>query len=278
MPGKLVPTPVTDKNGKQTTVHKKSGVSVGNNRVAAVGNPAKDKRIKIANPYGSEKIEVGAIAGSDSQKIYLDGLAIGSVEKQEVNINVGGGKRNYVVKTNRTNRWFSTIHDADSDVVGEATQSFSNGDTTRISAVQSYVRGYYSNLAEKKIADEFAERGGEAFKGKYDSTITFRDREFKVKGQYALGSSLGYGRHVPQNKLNVYSNLGSYVIVLDGENSTVSFTQDRGREPAIVFPLDAVNGIIEDPAYENDTFHTTLKTNESMLFSHAQGTLHQMFG
>jgi len=89
------PTPIVDKNGKHTTVHKKSGdATTGVSRVAALGAAAKpEKRTVVAEPtYGyypnlkkTDVVEVGARKSKDdnTQELFLNGVVIGRISSND---------------------------------------------------------------------------------------------------------------------------------------------------------------------------------------------------
>jgi len=281
MSGNVTPTPIVDKNGKQTTVHKKVGGDVSKSRVAGVGLPPAEKRFVIENPYGVPEgtlIEAVKIPDSDAQAIILNGARVGTVEKKEVNIGVGGKGKRYVSYYKKANRWFARTEGSETGVVGYKTDTFGDGETSRAGAVQRYVRGYFENEKTAKAIAEFFENGGEVFSKKGTSdTIIFRDREFKPIGQYAMGSTIGSGSDKPKNVLQVYTNKGQYNIELNGDDSKVVFIGGTHKE-RIPFPLDIVNGTIGNVREEDETFQYNVKVDQYDLYGNALRTVNQMFG
>jgi hypothetical protein len=96
-----VPTPITDKNGKLTTVHKKADTtSASSARLAGLNGETKTTEKRTVFKPGSgatpdwvsagHKVELGAKQEGGGQNIYMDGKIIGKVsssdEMQSVNI------------------------------------------------------------------------------------------------------------------------------------------------------------------------------------------------
>lgn len=91
----LTPTPVVDKNGKQTTVHKKSGVAANTDRLAAVSGAPKssvEKRSVLKRPkrfvppeiHENDVVEVGSTLDDfGNAELYLNGESIGRIAAVE---------------------------------------------------------------------------------------------------------------------------------------------------------------------------------------------------
>jgi hypothetical protein len=284
MSGNLVPTPIVDKNGVQTTRKKRADSAPTKNRVAGVGAPGNSKRIQIENPMRDKDdvIEVGKVTDGEDQLIYFNGTPIGMVEKRDTDTSRGGSKR-YVTRNSVSSRWYALTRGNETDTVGERSDNMGKGDTTRIGAVQHYVRGYYRNMDKAQAIKDWEAKGVESFKGGGLSNrpLIFRDKEISTPGafvevtsSYPYGGDLGPGER-PNNAVMVMTkNLGAYKIALDGDSSTVSFRQGI-NQPEVVFPLDHHNGVIEEP--DEPGFHSQVQRDQRELFEHAQAVLMRMF-
>lgn len=276
-----VATAIVDKNGVHTTRNKNVVADSVNTRLRGITKPPVPKRTLVENPWqipADSVLEIAKITNEDKQAIYFNGERIGSLEKNEVVNNIGGGNKNYVLRQTRSSRWFATIHDNETDVAGNPT-SLSGGATTRLKAVQDYAVSYVDNAKIQKIRKDFFDKGGEEFTKSsfYANDVYFRGKELKLDGRHYITGSFGSDRNKPTNVLTCNFDNNKYDIILDGEDSRVEFHTGNKNNQPVAFPLDTVNGLIESVNEDNNTFHDNVMFDTPELYSHAQKNISKIF-
>jgi len=179
----LTPTPITDKNGKQTTVHKKAEGATGTTRVAALGRTVEKRTPFKPGTYDSPKwkstdaVELGAKDTNGDQSIVFNGRVIGSVSSAtETSTHKIAGTRLSRSGAKETT-WRAGTHKAErGDMVGD---SSAYGYPTRTKVVTEYVNSFLDNKVKKAENKAFIDNGGISF---VDSG-TSQHKEFSVNGK-----------------------------------------------------------------------------------------------
>jgi hypothetical protein len=186
------PTPITDKNGKLTTVHKKTDTAgTSTTRVAGLGTTTKptEKRTAFKPGNGSapdwvrggHKVELGAKKEDGSQNIYLNDKVIGSVssamEMQSKNYAGSRLRRD----TGYKNIWRTSFYGAEEKLPH---MRHLGGNGSRTHAVNNHadrVLHYQESLAESK---QFLENGGIAFGNSKEFAFGSRGYEIELPQGY----------------------------------------------------------------------------------------------
>lgn len=264
--GNTVPTPITDKNGKQTTVHKKTAPGAATSRLSGVGAPkaAEFKNLRVPPEY---KIELKKSEKVDGETIIVNGVAIGSVSRRTVIKRTSNsrtsGTRNVV-------EWRASVRDAESDIKGTEKSLTRPGAPRKEAEVENYVLSYIRNQEVEGIREEFFARGGTEFKNSVLEGVTYKGNRIATGASYRLSTSFGGGGdRLPQNRFQVFTSAGQYEVLLDGEDSVVIF-MDAGR-PVFV-PIDEENGVIDE-----ENLPSTIAQDQEDVLSNARRTIKQMF-
>jgi hypothetical protein len=166
----LQPTPITDKNGKQTTVHKKTGsTETGTSRVAGLTAPKKTEKRNAVKPgkydypdwvRENRTLELGTKQENGSQNIYLDGKVIGSVSSDlEAQYSKIANSR-LIRYTSEKQMWRVEQYGSEEKLPFMRGQGSSSSRTRTVSDYADLIMRVHRNIAASK---NFLDEGGVAF-------------------------------------------------------------------------------------------------------------------
>lgn len=223
-----VPTPITDKNGKLTTVHKKTDTtSASNARLAGLNGETKptEKRTVFKPGNGAtpdwvrsgHKVELGAKQEDGRQNIYLDGKVIGNVsssdEMQSVNIKGTRLRRD----TGYKKTWRTTGSNSEEKLPHMRSNGGSSSRTNAVNTHADRIVRFKENIRE---SERFLENEGIAFGN---------DKEFEFGAR-------GHKIDLPQGFRPMVANW--YDTMSNGRLSTSVELRSERREYVFVEPND----------------------------------------
>lgn len=193
----LQPTPITDKNGKLTTVHKKVGetdtssarvAGLKPSRASAKRTAVKPPKFEAANWFrDGHALELGAKDKEGAQLVYLDGSPIGTVTSaDESQYSPLAGTR-LIQFTSEKKIWRVSLDGSEGEV--PAYINSYNGHDSRASAVSDHADKVLNMRWKLARSEEFLKQDGIAFDRHKGYDFGSRGHGIEIPGEWMTGFS-----------------------------------------------------------------------------------------